>query len=77
MIVAGDMNDYDGLVLDSFSHKPTSMALKLMTQPEGNLANRLFSAGEHVKAADRFTDWCAACLVHFCVELWGFILPQV
>jgi hypothetical protein len=36
------------------------MALKLMSQPDGNLVTRLFSAGEHVKAADRFTDWCAS-----------------
>ena len=55
------MNDYDGLVLDSFGHVPTSSALKLMKQ-EGSPASRLFSAGEHVKAAERFTDWCAACV---------------
>jgi hypothetical protein len=59
VIVAGDMNDYDGRVKDSFGHVPTSMALQLMAEPSSNVAHRLISAGEHVKSADRFTDWCA------------------
>jgi hypothetical protein len=57
IIVAGDMNDYDARLADSFGHTPKSMALELMTQPEGE-ASRLISVGQHVKSADRFTDWC-------------------
>jgi hypothetical protein len=57
VIVAGDMNDYDGLVKDSFGHVPTSMALKLMKEPGGNVSNTLISAAEHVSSADRYTDW--------------------
>jgi hypothetical protein len=53
------MNDYDGRIKDSYGHEPTSMALQLMAEPEGNVASRLVSAGEHVKSADRFTDWYA------------------
>jgi hypothetical protein len=50
------MNDYDGRVLDSFGHKPTSSALQLMAEAGGD-ANTLVSAGEHVDAQHRFTDW--------------------
>ena len=56
VIVAGDMNDYDGRVLDSFGHKPTSTALQLMAEAGGD-SNTLVSAGEHVDAQHRFTDW--------------------
>jgi hypothetical protein len=58
VIVAGDMNDYDGSVKDSFAHEPTSMVLQLLKAPDGSAGNKLVSAGEHVKASDRFTDWC-------------------
>ena len=58
MIVAGDMNDYDGVVKDSFAHKPASMVLQLMKEPDGGSGHKLVSAGEHVESADRFTDWC-------------------
>ena len=57
MIVAGDMNDYDGRVKDSFGHVPTSMALEIMTAPGSSTARRLASVGQHVKQPDRFTDW--------------------
>ncbi len=55
VIVAGDMNDYDGRIKDSYGHKPTSMVLKLMAEPANE--PRLISAGEHVQSSDRFTDW--------------------
>ncbi len=58
VIVAGDMNDYDGVVKDSFAHEPTSMVLQLLKEPDGSIGNKLVSAGEHVKSAERFTDWC-------------------
>jgi hypothetical protein len=70
VIVAGDMNDYDGRVLDSFGHKPTSTALRLMAEAGGE-ANALVSAGQHVASADRFTDWyrCLCRFVrHFCAD---------
>lgn len=57
VIVAGDMNDYDGRVKDSFGHVPNSMALEIMTAPGSGNARRLVSAGERVKQSDRFTDW--------------------
>ena len=57
MIVAGDMNDYDGRVKDSFGHVPTGMVLEIMTAPGSSTARSLASAGQHVKQPDRFTDW--------------------
>ena len=56
MIVAGDMNDYDGMVKDSFGHVPTSMALEIMMAPGSSTSRKLASAGEHVAQPDRFTD---------------------
>jgi hypothetical protein len=58
VIVAGDMNDYDGVVKDSFGHVPTSMVLRLLAAPQGADASKLVSAADHVKTEHRFTDWC-------------------
>ena len=52
------MNDYDGVVKDSFGHVPTSMVLHLLAAPQGADASKLVSAADHVKTEHRFTDWC-------------------
>jgi len=60
IIVIGDMNDYDGEVLDINSHHPTSQVLDVLKGIKGDFANTysLTTAASFIeKQAQRFTDW--------------------
>lgn len=52
IILSGDLNDFDGLVLDANSNKPISSVLDIL---KGGGA--LQSIGEKMQQDDRFSDW--------------------
>mmetsp|Transcript_7454 Transcript_7454/g.24767 ORF Transcript_7454/g.24767 Transcript_7454/m.24767 type:complete len:360 (+) Transcript_7454:10-1089(+) len=54
VIIAGDMNDFDDVVLDSFGNKPISNVLHTLKH---TLDPPFISAAEHVPRLQRFTDW--------------------
>lgn len=59
IIMIGDFNDYDGVVLDSNSDKPTSKVLEILKGNSGDLSNKyqLYSAAETIKQSERYSDW--------------------
>jgi exonuclease III len=51
IIVSGDLNDFDGVVLDANSNKPISSVLDIL---KGDV---LRTVGEKITQDDRFSDW--------------------
>lgn len=59
VIVIGDLNDFDDIVLDVNSNKPISQVLNIL---KGNLGEykgkyELTSVAENVKQSERYSDW--------------------
>ena len=59
IILMGDMNDYDGEILDMNSDKPTSRVLDIMKGLDGQKKGtyELTNIAVKIKQDDRFTDW--------------------
>lgn len=51
VIVSGDLNDFDGVILDANSNKPISSVLDIL---KGGV---LRTVGEKITQEDRFSDW--------------------
>jgi len=59
LIIAGDMNDYDGEILDANNNRPISIVLDILKGNAGEyaLAYELYSAAADVDQRERYTDW--------------------
>jgi exonuclease III len=59
IIMIGDFNDYDGIVLDVNSNIPTSQVLEILKGNSGELANtyQLSSVATNMQQSERFSDW--------------------
>jgi exonuclease III len=59
VIVIGDLNDFDDLVLDVNSNKPTSQVLNILKGNFGEYKGKyeLTSVAENVKQSERYSDW--------------------
>jgi exonuclease III len=59
VILIGDMNDYDGEILDKNDDKPTSRVLDIMKGLDGqkNGTYELTNIAVNIKQDERFTDW--------------------
>lgn len=59
LILMGDMNDYDGEILDSNNNRPTSIVLDILKGLAGDyaFAYELESSAAFVSQTDRYTDW--------------------
>jgi exonuclease III len=59
IVMIGDFNDYDGVVLDINSNKPTSRVLDILKGTQGEYAGKylLRSAAENVPQQERYTEW--------------------
>ena len=59
IIVIGDLNDYDGEVLDINGHKPKSSVLSLLKGKAGSHKGEydLYSVGDHISTSSRYSDW--------------------
>jgi len=57
VIALGDLNDFDGLVLDQANSKPISQVLSLLRDPLPGRGDELISAAELVPQPNRYTIW--------------------
>jgi len=59
IILMGDLNDYDGVVMDSNSDIPTSNVLNILKGLEGDYAGayKLETVSQMVEQNERYTDW--------------------
>jgi exonuclease III len=59
VIVIGDLNDFDGVVLDVNSNKPNSQVLSILKGDFGEYEGKfkLTSVAENVKQSERYSDW--------------------
>jgi endonuclease/exonuclease/phosphatase family metal-dependent hydrolase len=59
VIFLGDLNDFDGIVLDVNSNKPTSQVLEILKGNFGEYKGKyeLISAAESVVQTQRYSDW--------------------
>lgn len=59
VIMLGDLNDFDGEVLDVNSNKPTSQVLNILKGNFGAYAGKyeLISVAENVVQSERYSDW--------------------
>jgi exonuclease III len=59
VIVIGDLNDFDGVVLDVNSNKPNSQVLSILKGDFGEYQGKykLTSVAENVKQSERYSDW--------------------
>lgn len=59
VIMLGDLNDYDGEVLDINSNEPRSRVLEILKGKDGDFANEyiLYSVGEKISQEERYSDW--------------------
>ena len=59
VIFIGDLNDFDGIVLDVNSNKPTSQVLSILKGAFGEYKGKyeLTSVAENVKQSERYSDW--------------------
>lgn len=59
VIVIGDMNDYDGEILDINNNIPTSQVLNILKGNYGDYKGQynLFSIGNNIDKEERYTDW--------------------
>jgi exonuclease III len=54
IIFMGDLNDFDGTVIDANNNIPTSKVLELL---KGDGKYELFSISENIVQSERYTDW--------------------
>jgi exonuclease III len=59
IIILGDMNDYDNIIIDSNNNKPTSMVLDILKGNEGVYKNtyKLNAVSSFIKQNERYSDW--------------------
>jgi exonuclease III len=59
IIMLGDFNDFDGVILDVNSNKPTSQVLNILKGSFGEYAGKykLVSVAESVTQRERYSDW--------------------
>jgi exonuclease III len=59
IILMGDLNDFDGIILDSNSDMPTSNVLNILKGAAGDYAGAytLETAAQKVAQSERYTDW--------------------
>jgi exonuclease III len=57
VIVSGDLNDFDGTVLDANNNKPISSVLNIFKGVVGTYKYTLKTVGEKIQQDDRFSDW--------------------
>lgn len=59
LIVAGDMNDYDGEIRDANNNRPLSIVLDILKGFAGEyaFAYELYSVATQVEQSERYTDW--------------------
>lgn len=59
VIMLGDLNDFDGEVLDVNNNKPTSQVLNILKGDYGDYAGKykLFSIADTVIQSERYSDW--------------------
>lgn len=59
VIVLGDLNDFDGRVLDANRNVPTSRVLDILKGLDGNKKGKyeLMSASQKIPEVERFSDW--------------------
>ena len=59
VIVIGDMNDFDGEILDINDNKPTSQVLNILKGNYGTYKNmyKLYSVGNNIEKNERYSDW--------------------
>lgn len=59
LIMIGDFNDYDGVVLDINSNKPKSNVLEILKGNYGDYAGKyqLFSVAANINQQQRYSDW--------------------
>lgn len=59
IILMGDLNDFDGVVLDSNDDMPTSNVLNILKGSAGDYAGKytLVTAAQKVSKTERYTDW--------------------
>uniref|UniRef100_A0A6C0IJR9 Endonuclease/exonuclease/phosphatase domain-containing protein n=1 Tax=viral metagenome TaxID=1070528 RepID=A0A6C0IJR9_9ZZZZ len=59
VIILGDLNDFDGEVLDVNNNKPTSQVLNILKGNFGEYAGKyeLTSVAESVTQSERYSDW--------------------
>ena len=59
VIMIGDFNDYDGLILDMNSNKPISRVLEILKGNDGDYQGtyQLTNLAVNIEQEDRFSDW--------------------
>jgi len=59
VIVIGDMNDFDGIILDINDNKPISQVLNILKGNYGDYKNmyNLYSVGNYIDKKQRYSDW--------------------
>lgn len=59
VIVIGDMNDFDGEILDINDNKPTSQVLNILKGNYGTYKDmyKLYSVGNNIEKNERYSDW--------------------
>ena len=59
IILLGDMNDYDGEILDLNSNKPTSRVLDIMKGLDGQQKDKynLINVASRITQTERYSDW--------------------
>ncbi|MCD6141385.1 MAG: endonuclease [Thermoplasmata archaeon] len=58
VIVLGDMNDFDGTVLDASSDRPISIVLKTLKDPDPTRpGDELHNACDRIPQSERYTAW--------------------
>jgi exonuclease III len=59
IIVIGDLNDYDGIVLDINSHKPKSRVLEILKgiYSPYNISYSLYPVSTFIEQKERYTEW--------------------
>jgi exonuclease III len=59
IILMGDLNDYDGVTLDSNNDKPTSLVLEILKGNAGDYKGKyqMDTAAELIDKSERYTDW--------------------
>jgi exonuclease III len=59
VIFLGDLNDFDGEILDANNNKPTSMVLDILKGNAGTNSGKykLFNIATNIPQEKRFTDW--------------------
>ena len=57
IIVSGDLNDFDGYVIDANDNRPISSVLDILKGEAGKYRYTLRTIGEKIKQDERFSDW--------------------